>query len=155
MNWTMPYFWMHFVAQTRLILESISLANIEEFSLGAGLIDKVEGLYQHNTKKGERDLEYKQFLAESYIADLFFENKEKNVTILEGIRLVPSHIYKLPEIGTLTRALVTEVVIQDREHPRNPKAAKKSISTERMGEGPSDPLLVGLPAPLPGTTKRA
>ncbi|CAM6094062.1 unnamed protein product [Calypogeia fissa] len=71
MNGTMHYFLMHFVAQARQILESISLVNIEEFSLGAAVIDRIEALYIHHNKRGEKDKKYAQFSAPSRGHDLY------------------------------------------------------------------------------------
>ncbi|CAM6124056.1 unnamed protein product [Calypogeia fissa] len=42
---TVRYFWSQFVAQGYQILESVSLVDLDAFSEGIDIIDRVEGLY--------------------------------------------------------------------------------------------------------------
>ncbi|CAM6104205.1 unnamed protein product [Calypogeia fissa] len=58
----------------------------------------------------------------------------------------------------MTKKLVADVAARNRDYPRNVEVEKRSESTERAGEGPSNPLQVGLLAPprgpLRGTSTR-
>ncbi|CAM6098035.1 unnamed protein product [Calypogeia fissa] len=110
------YFWMHFVTQARQILESVNLVNTEEFSIGATIIDRIEALHIHHIERGERDKKYEQFLATTYIADLFYDKKEKDFNIVEAVRLLPTHIYRLPGSRAMTKKQIADVVVQNREH---------------------------------------
>ncbi|CAM6094063.1 unnamed protein product [Calypogeia fissa] len=53
----------------------------------------------------------------------------------------------------MIRKLVIDVAVQNRDHSRNVEAKKRSESTEKAGEGPSNPLPVGLPAPSQETPR--
>ncbi|CAM6087250.1 unnamed protein product [Calypogeia fissa] len=146
------YFLKHFMEQARYLLESLSLVNIKAFTPTTHVIDKVDALYQRHTEEGEENPEYAQFLVEAYISELFCDKEDNEITVVEAVRLLPAHIYRLPGMGTLTKKLVVEVAIQNQEHPRTSLLVKKSKSEARMGEEPSDPLPVGPPTPK-GTPK--
>ncbi|CAM6097896.1 unnamed protein product [Calypogeia fissa] len=152
MSGTARYFWKHFVKQARYLLESLRLTNTKAFTPVAHVIDRVDALYQRHTEEGEENPEYAQFLAEAYILELFFDKEDNEITVVEAVRLLPAHIYRLPRTRTLTKKLVVEVAIQNQKHPRTTVIVKKSKSEARMGEGPSDPLPVGLQTPK-GTPK--
>ncbi|CAM6121739.1 unnamed protein product [Calypogeia fissa] len=83
MSGTVWYFWLHFVAQARHLLDALSQVDIPAFSKGAGIIDRVEQLYNHHTDKGERDPEYQPGLEQAYIADLFYSSKDKSLSVEE------------------------------------------------------------------------
>ncbi|CAM6090439.1 unnamed protein product [Calypogeia fissa] len=55
----------------------------------------------------------------------------------------------------MTKKLVREVAIEDREHPKKVEAAKQSESVAKAREGTSSPLPMGLPAPLSTTPRVA
>ncbi|CAM6125048.1 unnamed protein product [Calypogeia fissa] len=75
-----------------------------------------------------------------------FDGKDKEFNIVEVIRLIPSHIYKLPGIGAMTKMLVRDVGIKGFNIPKTPKEVPRDESEENKREGTSNPHQMGLPS---------
>ncbi|CAM6081585.1 unnamed protein product [Calypogeia fissa] len=121
MSGTARYFWIHFVQQGRLINDAISLTEKKKFSSQASVLDRVEALYMHLTERGERDNKYKEFLDQAWIADLFY-GEDKDLNIVDAIRLIPSHIYRLSGTHTMTKELVRDVGVKGHDIPKGLEA---------------------------------
>ncbi|CAM6094634.1 unnamed protein product [Calypogeia fissa] len=141
---TARFSWLSFVAQGRQLLESVSLVDLDAFTEGVNILIRVEQLYFHLTERGEKDKKYTKELTEGKIANLFYSEEEVQHTIKEAIRLLSSHIYKLPDTGKLTKKLIWEVGVSNQPHPAM-EALVVANASEGTGEGPSNPGSVGLP----------
>ncbi|CAM6104268.1 unnamed protein product [Calypogeia fissa] len=148
MNGTTRYFWMHFVQQGRLINESIADTNTPLFSKQVEVLYRVETLYFHLTERGDWDRKYKDSLDQGWIPDLFYGGKEgvRELTIVEAIKHIPTHIYKLPGTFKLTMELVRDVGVKNYSWPKDLEVPKQDDSAERRGVGTTNPHSVGLPS---------
>ncbi|CAM6086506.1 unnamed protein product [Calypogeia fissa] len=145
MSGTTRYFWRHFVQQGRLINDAISLTEIKKFSAQASILDRVETLFLHLTKRGERDIKYQKFLDQAWIADLFY-GEDKELDIVDAIRLIPSHIYRLSSNHTMTKEVVRDMGVKGRNIPKGLDAPPIDEAAEMKGMGTSNPHPVGLPS---------
>ncbi|CAM6102403.1 unnamed protein product [Calypogeia fissa] len=145
MSGTARYFWRHFVQQGHLINDAISLTETKKFSVQAGVLDRVETLFLHLPERGERDLKYQEFLDQAWIANLFYE-ENKELDIVDAIRLIPSHIYRLSGNHTMTKELVRDVGVKGRNIPKGLEAPPIDEVAEMKGVGTSNPHPVGLPS---------
>ncbi|CAM6086279.1 unnamed protein product [Calypogeia fissa] len=157
MNGTIRYFWMLFVQQGRLINESISNTNTPLFSKQAEVLCRVESLYLHLTERGDWDREYKDSLDQGWIADLFYGGKDgvKELSIVEAIKHIPTHIYKLPGTFKLMMELMRDVGVKNYPWPKNLEVSEQDESAERRGVGTANPHPVGLPSLAAATTQVA
>ncbi|CAM6086269.1 unnamed protein product [Calypogeia fissa] len=97
-------------------------------------------------ERGDWDREYKDSLDQGWIADLFYGGKDdvKELSIIEAIKHIPTHIYKLPDTFKLTMELVRDVGVKNHLWPKNLAVPEQDESAERRGVGTANPHPVGL-----------